>query len=810
MIKYISRILMLLLLGCAFSMQAADVAETRGTVTDSYGNPVAGAVVYAENGRSIGTTDVDGVFTAPVTYIDSKVKIEFLGYQTVETTLTSGMTTVLPFDNHKKNQKLNLGNISFERQDFGGAIDIATGKKLDRQPVSSMASLFPGNFTGLLSTEGSTETTLETFNYFVRGISDPHADSPLIVIDGNICYPGTESETLRYITPSEIDQITILKDAASQAIYGGQGANGVMVITTKRGTAGAPRVNAYIDASINQLSVVPDFVDSYHYATLRNQAGVNDGHGKNYYFTDDQIEGYRTQSDTRLYPNNNWRSQFLRKFVLMQRAAFDVSGGNDWVNYYVNVNTLHDGGAFHVEDNKARLGDNSYNPNTNFIWANFRSNVQAKITSWLSARVNLSGNIKREHMSQGGRVESLYSSMFVVPPTVYGPTTPYNYNEDGTLDESEYPGGQCIVTQKYQSSVYGNLNRTGEKHYTQTNINSSVSLDFDFNSITKGLTASAVIGYHSYMQRVLGTSMGYRHYMLDDNALKTGKWTFTRQGTSENDPLSWSASSQSYLDMNYRAYINYERSFGLHNVKAQAFSYLEHYENTDLPYQFINNGVDLSYNYAHRYSIRGVFSYSGSDLFSRDSRWQSLPAISLAWNANNEEFLKDYTWLSNAKLRFTVGKTGNTRSTGIGRYTYDDQMNYSTGGGALYTGDLITETYVGNPNLHAETMKKWDAGIDLGFFNMIDLTFDIYHEKMNDWIISNTVSIPEYQGAPLGIYPVTNIGKYKNKGFEIGLNIAKQYKDWEFSVGGYALRHKDLVIYCAEASRGDGLRLSVS
>ena len=670
----------------------------------------------------------------------------------------------------------------------------------------------------MLEKYGKTEISLEEFNYYVRGLSDPHANAPLIVIDGTICYPGTEAETLAYLTTTEIESVSVLKDVTSQALYGGQGLNGVMVVTTKRGTAGKMRVNAYLDASVSQLSVTPHFMDSYNYALLRNEAAQNDGFGNNYFFSQRQVEGFKEGTEPYDYPNNNWRKMFMKDAVFTQRAAFDLQGGSEWVNYYVNGNVLHTGGSFKVEDNSSRFKngsvDNSYNPNTNFFWANFRSNVEAKICSWLSTRVNLSGNIKKQHSPYAGTLADIYSHFFLTPPTIYGPVTPAFYNEDGTVDDFyDYPSNQPIVTEHYTDNAFAQINRSGFSDLMETNVNASVALKFNLDVLTKGLSVSGVFGYHSFMSERNSQYTTYRRYLWDH---EYGAWSFNRYGSSEESSLTSALSQSSYSNINYRAYIDYNRTFaGKHAVQAQAFAYLEKFDGElvtnslidNLPYNFINSGFDVNYTFDRRYSVRAVFSRSGSDLFARDHRWQSLPAFSIAWNLTNEHFMtKVRKYLSNALFRFSYGKTGSARvGDTTGRYVFDDQVRFTTAGGLLYAKNpLITEIAIGNPTLGPETMKKWNVGVNLGFANWVDVSFDIFHERMNDWIIRNTLDIPEFQGASLSVYPVTNTGKYENKGWEATLKIGHHFKNWEFSVGGYVAYNKNKVVYQAEEDRGEG------
>ncbi|MBP5497854.1 MAG: SusC/RagA family TonB-linked outer membrane protein [Muribaculaceae bacterium] len=820
MIKYISKILLLLVAVCHITVDAAEVARPMGFVTDEYGNPIFGAVVYDENGKSVGTTNVDGKFEVYGDVVDKPISVAYIGYETVNTTYRDSVVVVLPFDLHRKNQKINLGNREVERQDFGGAADVALGETLDRQPVARFTSAFAGNFPSLSVMEqpGQTELSLEQFNYYIRGLSDPHANAPLIVIDGTICYPGTEAETLAYLTTSEIESVSVLKDVTSQALYGGQGLNGVMVVTTKRGTAGKMRVNAYLDFSMSELSVTPHFMDSYNYALLRNEAAKNDGFGNYYFFSPEQLEGFKEGTNKYDFPNNDWRSMFMRRHVFTQRAAFDLQGGSEWVNYYVNGNILHEGGTFNVEDNSYRFkrGDynNSYSPNTNYFWANFRSNVEAKICSWLSTRVNLSGNLKKHHTPYAGSLKDIYSHFFYTPPTIYGPVTPVFYDEEGNVDDFyDYPPDQPVVTEHYTDNAFAQINRTGFSDNMETNINASVMLDINLDMLTKGLHVSGVFGYHSFMNKKDSQYTTYRRYLWDH---ENGAWSFNRYGSSEESNLMSTTSRSSYSNINYRAYVDYNRTFaGVHAVQAQGFAYLEKFDGElttnalvdNLPYKFINSGFDVSYTFDHRYGIRGVWSRSASDLFARSARWQSLPALSLSWNLSNEPFMrKARKYLSNALFRYSIGKTGSTRvGDTTGRYVFDDQVSFATGGGLIYAKHpLVTEVAIGNPLLHPENMKKWNFGVDLGFMNWVNISFDLFREKMDDWIIRNTLDIPEYQGASLSVYPVTNTGIYENKGWEVTLNIGHNFRNWEFSVGGYVAYNKNKIVYQAEEDRGEG------
>jgi TonB-dependent SusC/RagA subfamily outer membrane receptor len=291
-----------------------------------------------------------------------------------------------------------------------------------------------------------------------------------VIIDG-ISSSYNANESLDYITPAEIESVTVLKDASTEALYGIQGANGVIVITTKKGRAGKMKVNVRLDESIQQVTTKPTFISSDEYATLKNQAAYNDNNigGLNQLYSDQQIANYKSGTDRNLYPNTNWYDMYMKKFAQMQRVNVDMEGGNDRVQYFTNVNMMHQGSQFNTDSS------NSYDTNENFTWANIRSNVNAKLNPYLSAYLNLAGNIKRERTPGNGIFSgSIYNSLFTMPSTVYGPTTPSYTDADG------HPlGDQVVATSLESNPTYGMLNRSGYTRYTVTNIYAHFGLNLD-------------------------------------------------------------------------------------------------------------------------------------------------------------------------------------------------------------------------------------------------------------------------------------------------------------------------------------------
>ncbi|MCI1684438.1 MAG: SusC/RagA family TonB-linked outer membrane protein [Prevotella sp.] len=771
-----------------FPLASAQNTNINGIVKDANDRPLMGAVVKSENGTPLGVTDTEGHFSVLKGKSEDYLTISLLGYKSMNLKAKEGMVVILKDDISKSDEKINLGYTAIPKIDFSGSAVSASSGQLMKAPVSLLSGSFAGNFPGLFVHETSSEVSRESYDMFVRGWSNMHQNSPLVVIDGIPCYPGTEDYSLSYITAGEVESVTILKDAATESIYGTQGANGVIVITTKRGVPGKIKVSGTFDESLNQVSTTPTFISSAEYATLRNEAANNDGLGENYYFSNADIAKYRDGSDRNLYPNTNWRSMLMKDFVQTQRAGFNVSGGNDRVTYFSNFNLLHAGGPWKAESN------NKYNANENFYHFNFRTNIDVKIASFLGAYLNVAGNVKKEHYPGAGFMSSIYPHLFTMPSTTYGPVTP-------TIDGSSYPAGEVIVTQNENDSPYGRINRTGYNNSTVTNIYSDFGLKLNMDFLIQGLSLSGDVSYMSNTVGTLSTTKNYRRYMGDTSSTDLN---FTRKGTEDDTNLSYGKSSNERYDLFYRGKLNYVFNSGNHHLNAFAYSFYQRYESNDaLPRYHVISGAEADYNYAHRYALTLNSGYSGSDQYSDQSKWTVTPAISAAWILSNEAFMKEVPVISLAKIRVSYGITADDQN-GLGRYSYEDDYSLSNGGNISSLQYTLNENSLGNPYLVAEKTKKTNWGLDLGLLNLVNFSLDVYKERLNNGVISSTSLIPSWQGIPLGIYPKINGGKYENKGYEAELSIEKSYNNgFGFNFGTYIAYNKNKVLYTGEVSKGD-------
>jgi len=782
--KYIY--VLIVLFGFAFPVMSQTI-NINGTVKDTQGKPLAGVVIAEAKGTPKGVTDVNGHFSVSKNMDEKAFTFSLLGYKSVKDNLNDEMVVVLSSDISKMDETIELGYTSMSKMDFSGAASTVSSHQLAKAPVPILTQALAGNLSGLTVHETYSEAGRSNSDLHIRGISSMHNNQPLVVIDGVVCYPGTESYSMSYISANEIESVTVLKDVASQALYGTQGSNGVIVIKTKRGIPGKMKVNFNFDESLQQVTTKPTFISSAEYATLRNEAAYNDGMGKNHFYSDDDIAKYRAGSDPYLYPNTNWYAMQMKDFVQMQRMGVNVTGGNDHITYFSNCNLMHTDGPYKTESN------DKYNANNAWYWFNFRTNIDLRINKYLSAYLNVAGNVKKEHVPGAGFLGDIYSHLFSMPSTVYGPVTP-------TVDGSDYPPNEVIVTQNEDSSPFGMINRTGYTNHTVTNIYSDFGVKADLDFLTKGLSLTGDVSYMSNTRNSLSTTKDYRRYQ---RGIDQTKLDFVRKGMQDNEYLKYNVGTEEFYDLYFRGKLAYARDWNDHHLNAMAYSFYQRLEmGAPMPYMHVNSGVDVSYNYAHRYALRLDYGYSGSEQYLAKSRWTSTPAVSAAWIASNEPFMKDLSFISLAKLRAAYGTTANDQN-GLRRYAYEDNVTLGNGGPIGYLHYTVNENNIGNPNLQAEKTKKVNLGVDLGLFNFVNVSVDVFHEKLNNAVISAVGSIPSYQGIDLGQYPPINAGSYENKGYEIGLSIGKALKNGiEFNLGGYVAYNKNEVINDGETYRG--------
>ena len=495
---------------------------------------------------------------------------------------------------------------------------------------------------------------------------------------------------------------------------------------------------------------------------------------------------------------------FYKKLTTMSRANINVTGGSDKFTYFTQVNFMHQGGQFKTTNERYKSGFN-----TN--WFNYRTNVDIKVNKYLSSYLRLSGNVRRDRAPGSDAFynaqQGLYEDMYWRGANIYGPLTPAVY--DQATGEMLDPGGKLVVEEKNTYSIYGVLNRMGYNKATSVNINSQFGLDLDLSFVTKGLKLGGYIAYQTY---------GYNSLTaIQSNELVKRKTTddpsvlaFETIGTTKDSELSYGKGYSSYYHLDYRAYLDYQRTFGKHNVQATAFIYYQNLSKADmgssnnvLPFNTVLSGVEAAYGYDNRYFVKVDLGYSATEQFAPDRRWIATPAISGAWNLANEHFMKNVKWLNEFKIRASYGRTAEDDLQN-GRHGYLDENQFGTGGSVPVLAYSTWENKKGYALLQAQTMLKQNYGIDVGLFNGFTFSFDYFKERMDNMLIHATSTIPSYQGIPINNYPATQVGVYENKGYDLSANYYKRINaDWSFNVGGWVSYARNKVIYKDETELGE-------
>lgn len=755
-------------------------------IVNEYNQPIQGAIIKTEDGKYTSQTDKDGTFRLPPEMESEFILVSASGYQNLRLSvnqLIADGKIQLSFDPHNMGGEVSFGYQSYDKESITGAVSSVSGDILDKTPSNVLSDTYEGRLPGLTIVNNIAELTFFGYGNFsksIRGNSSVNGNEPLVIIDGVIA----PTQYLEFISPKEIENISVLKDASATAVFGIQGSAGVIVITTKRGYTGKLNVEAYADQSFQQMTRRPQFLNSEQYARLRNEAGERDGLGKYSQFSEEEIDLFEVGDDPR-YPNNNWLDQYVKGIVMRQRVGVNVEGGTDKFRYYSNLGFIHQDQPLIITNEP----DRKYNPTPNVNIGNFRTNMDVNFNNYISGYMRLTGNAKREILTGGHMGWNIYSQIFNQPPTMYGPLSPIN-------EENPELSKQVVTVDGLDNPVYGMLNRSGYRTVIETNILAQTGLKIDLGFLSKGLSISGGAAYQTYIRNETGTNQNYKRLIREDDFSMLDN--FITYKTFENTPLSYNKSSVFFYYLSFLASIDYKRRFGDHLFNASGHTYYLRQEketggssNGVLPYKRQNFGLSTLYGYKDRYFVKTDIGYSGSEQFHPDYRYTLTPAASAGWITSKEDFFQSQL-ISLLKFRISYGISSNDQLGGA-RFLYLDNIR-SDG----------TEMEIGNPKLEAEKIKKLNAGVNLGFLNMFTLDFDYFSHYVENMLINSSSTIPGYQGIPLGYFPKLNEGEMQNKGFELSIGFSKHFKkDLSVFTQVNFMQAKNKVININEPSQGD-------
>ena len=810
----IAVVLLLFVAGVGNFAQAQRGRQITGTVVDENNIPQPGVFVLVE-GTTNGTETTDkGTFVLGNVPENAVLVVSCVGFTTqrIETGTRTNFSIRLTGDNELLEDAVVVAFGSQKKASVTAAISSVAPQELRKTTATRLDNALAGRVTGLTSMQSAGgQPGRDGATMYLRGAATTNGQSPLIVVDG--VERGTDA--VRTMDMNEVESLSVLKDASATALYGVRGANGVILIQTRRGQKGKPSLSLTFDQSMTSFVIQPERTHSWEYMELRNEALVNDGYDPQ--FSDDLIakfknplfgltgneENYEQIKKMReyLYCDNDYYRMMFKQFTPQSRFNANISGGTDWVNYFLNIGYIHQSGNM-KNHSVEELG---YDTQTRMNRFSLRSNLDFHLSKDVTVSLNLASYTEDVNMPISGPMygwdenwmmrDLIYQATCITPISV-GPTT---------ISEFGIDDGEVITHNWMDRTAYECMNYRGFQTDTDKNLNSTLSINYDLSRlVTKGLSINGQVSYDTYNRGILYGSRTVRLYTPQVDYVND---TLTYADRGQNpQPLSLGHSRSSRYTIYAQAGINYARTFAeKHAVGAMVNAYRRYWESSgaDIPYNVIGTAARLTYGYDDRYLLELNMGYNGTEQFAPANRFGFFPSVSVGWIASNEAFLKNnpvITWL---KFRASYGMVGND-SMGGNRFLYQDNITVGGNNGRAsgITG-TISEGLLGNKELKWELAHKMNVGVELGLFQDLRINFDYFTENRDQILISRK-TIPSFQGLPLGNIPKVNMGIVENHGFEVELKYAHDFKNgYAFNVNGNFGFNDNKVIEYDEVQKGE-------
>lgn len=818
-------IIMLLLAVCAplgIQAQSQDddekIIEVTGTVTDENGEPLIGVSVMPKDEAGLGAiTNVDGVYKIKIPAY-TRLVFNYIGMEQQEVLIKEQTTANVKMKTKEDNvidEVVVTGTGSQKKLTLTGAVTTVDPELL-RTPTASLSNSFAGVVPGVFARQTTGNPGDNVSEFWIRGVSTFGAGaSALVLVDGF-------ERDLNDINPEDIETFSVLKDASTTAIYGSRGANGVLLITTKRGRDGKTRINGKVEYSYNTRTKTPEFVDGSTYARMMNEALENRNMTPAY--SADDLYLLDNQLDPEIFPNVNWMDLLLKDGAPTFRANVDVNGGGANARYFASVSYVEEGGMYNSD---SALKD--YKTNANYHRWNYRMNFDLNITKTTLLKIGVAGALEKQN--QPG---SIYDEVWTSLMGYNAIATPVKYKNGrwGSQGSGNHNNPWVLVTQYGYNEIWKNT------------INTTAELTQDFGFITPGLSAIVRYGYDIY------TDNGNKHWKAPEGWQaerlrdSNGELVFTKK-VDEQLMISNPYSNGQKKEF-FEAEIHYARNFGLHQVGAilkytqdgtTNNSQNDYVDKTDsdpikqmnIDFQRTIQGIDrrhqglagrFTYGYANRYFIDFNFGYNGSENFAKHNRFGFFPAYSAAWNLGEEPWIrKAAPWIDMFKIRYSYGKVGNdylsTRFPFQGRFMTDDNDRYIFGdfGTSNYTYNGISYLMLANKDITWEVARKHDIGIDFYLFgNKFSGTIDYFRET-RDGIFMTRNYLPQIIGVSNSQQPSANIGKVRSTGVDGNIAYTEKIGQVNLTVRGNFTYSKSKILEYDEQyshyaySRNSGFRV---
>lgn len=801
-----------------------------GTVLDKTTNdPLIGVSVVVKGVANAGTiTDMDGKFTLKLPYAEAPLVFSYLGYQPQEIVpgAKKELTVLLQEDTKALQEVVVVGYTKQRKETMIGSVATITTKDLTQSPTANINNALAGRLPGLIVNQyAGGEPGVDQSELFIRGKATYGNQSAIVIVDGI-------ERDMSYLAPDEIETFTILKDASATAAYGIRGANGVIVITTKRGKAAEKAtVNLKASIGINQPIGFPEYLGSADYATLYNEARLNDAKmtgadiSSLNLFSQQAIDNFRrAKGDNSDGLGYDWDYyDFAFKPGLQEDVSLSIRGGTDKVRCYVLANYFSQGGNYKYSN----AGE--YDSQTKFTRYNFRSNIDININRYLSTRLDLGARIT-DRNAPGTTAGRLMTICATQPPYL-----PILVEENAHPQNEEYiqqnPRGMLYGDNIYRYNLLGELSRTGYLNEKNTYLNGSFAMNLDMEFLTKGLKAEVMFSYDAsegrWINRKLDTYKdGYREYPKyatfmpiegSDAYMAGGHYTGAYKTGNKYDIDQTIGNGFSHNASDGRTYIqarlDYNRLFSnRHEVTAMLLANRGNRTvNNELAYHSQGITGRFAYYYNQKYLMEFNFGYNGSENFAPGKRYGFFPAGSIGWVVSEEEFMKKASWIDFLKVRASYGLVGSDNVSSRFPYLafygggsgYDFGNNFGTNVGGTSEGNLA------NANLTWEKARKLNVGIDFTTLNQrLALTIDAFYEYRFDIITDmNSDGIMGYPDIVGKDAALQNLGEVSNRGVDIELSWNDKIgKDFRYYIRPNLTFSRNRLEYKAEVARKNSWR----
>ncbi len=780
-----------------FSVQSQQPQKVSGKVTDSTGAPLPGVTVVIKGTTQGIITDTDGSYILSKVPGDATLVFSFVGMKMQEIPVSgkSGIDVVMAEETVGIEEVVAVGYGTQKKETLTGSVVNVAGEELKKSPAPNVSSSLSGKLPGLIVNQRSGEPGRDDPSILIRGYGtfDSNTDddidntSPLIIID------GVERSYMSRLNPDDIESVSVLKDA-SAAIYGARAANGVILITTKKGTLGKPVFSVRFNTAFQHPTKVPDMLDAATFAQVYNEgywyrAGRPESDFTPYY-SDEVIQKYRDGSDPVLYPNTDWIKEVMKPYSMQNRVSIQATGGTESIKYLLSFGTL------------TQNGDYRNNP-TDYEQYSMRCNINADLSENLSVGANISAIItKKKYGTETTWVN--FNNIIIASPTLV----------------ARYPNGLIGPGRLGENPL--TLDQRGYDKTRETPISSTFTASYKVPFV-KGLKIEGSFNYD--MNNTFNKILKKPYYYYEYNSI-TGDYDLT-QGTGQST-VELTDTYNKWTTMLYNYRFVYNRTFDKHHVGAMvgqeqqqdtwsyAMAYRKNFVSSAIAEINVgstssddkNNGGSASktarnnyfgrfnYEYSSKYLAEFVFRYDGSQNFPEGKRYGFFPAGSVGWRLSEEPFIKEaIPFADQLKLRFSFGQVGNDK---VASYQY--MQSYSFGSNYVFGTNDVSGIYANtmpNPNITWERSTKADLGLDASLWKgLLGMELTFWKENRSNILATRDLSIPSTLG--FSDLPDENIAKVKNHGFELKLSHKNKVRDLIYSIEGNVSFARNKIVYMDE------------